>query len=261
MRVSVIYFFKHIFVSGFVKRIKGKLKMRKIGILEDDRKLGEELKYFLETNGYEVRYFDVTEYEGKPESFLVKLLLDESLHLLLLDIGLPRIDGSHVCKSYRESTDSPVIMITSNNSEMTELLCITNGADDFVPKPFNPQILLARIEMILKRVYKENASSDIVTVTTSGDTVFTIDYSKGKITCNNDSIELSKNELQIMKILINNHGEITSREDIIDFLWDNKAFVDDNTLTVNMTRIKAKLDAIGIKNAIVTKRGMGYQLL
>ena len=132
--------------------------MKKIGILEDDKKLGEELKYFLETNGYEVRYIEVGEYEGKPESFLVQLLLEEKFHMLLLDIGLPRIDGTHVCKLYRAQTDSPVIMITSNNSEMTELMCITNGADDFVPKPFNPQILLARIEMVMKRVYKENAS-------------------------------------------------------------------------------------------------------
>lgn len=235
--------------------------MRKIGILEDDKKLGEELKYFLETNGYEVRYFEVEEYSGKPESFLVKLLLEENLHLLLLDIGLPRIDGSHVCKAYRAGTESPVIMITSNNSEMTELLCITNGADDFVPKPFNPQILLARIEMIMKRVYKENAAADEVTVTTTNDAIFIIDYARGKITSGDESKELSKNELQIMKILVQHHGEIVSREDIIDYLWDNKAFVDDNTLTVNMTRIKGKLESIGITDAIVTKRGMGYQLV
>ena len=235
--------------------------MKKIGILEDDKKLGEELKYFLETNGYEVRYIEVGEYEGKPEKFLVQLLLEEKLHMLLLDIGLPRIDGSHVCKLYRAQTDSPVIMITSNNSEMTELMCITNGADDFVPKPFNPQILLARIEMIMKRVYKENASADEVTITTAGDVEFTIDYARGKICAGDESVELSKNEIQIIKILANRHGEIVSRDDIIDYLWDNKAFVDDNTLTVNMTRIKSKLETIGINDAIVTKRGMGYMLV
>lgn len=235
--------------------------MHKIGILEDDKTLGEELKYFLETNGYEVRYFEVEEYAGKPESFLVSLLLEENLHLLLLDIGLPRIDGSHVCKSYRAETDSPVIMITSNNSEMTELLCITNGADDFVPKPFNTQILLARIESVMRRVYRNNKDADTDTVTTAGDVVFTVDYSKGKVSFGEGDVELSKNEIQILKILIKNHGEIVSRDDIIDYLWDNKAFVDDNTLTVNMTRIKSKLDSIGIKEAIVTKRGMGYRLV
>lgn len=235
--------------------------MKKIGILEDDKKLGEELKYFLETNGYEVRYIEVGEYEGKPESFLVQLLLEEKFHMLLLDIGLPRIDGTHVCKLYRAQTDSPVIMITSNNSEMTELMCITNGADDFVPKPFNPQILLARIEMVMKRVYKENASADEVTLTTAGDVEFTIDYARGKVSAGDESVDLSKNEIQIIKILANRHGEIVSRDDIIDYLWDNKAFVDDNTLTVNMTRIKSKLETIGVSDAIVTKRGMGYMLV
>lgn len=235
--------------------------MQKIGILEDDKKLGEELKYFLETNGFDVRLVEVEEYAGKPEHKLVQLLLDEKLHMLLLDIGLPGVDGAHVCKSYRAQTDSPVIMITSNNSELTELLCITNGADDFVPKPFNPQILLARMESILKRVYRETAEADTVTVNTVNDQVFTIEYSKGKISSASDWKELSKNEMQILKILIKNHGEIVSRDDIIDALWDSKAFVDDNTLTVNMTRIKSKLEAIGINDAIVTKRGMGYQLL
>jgi len=235
--------------------------MQKIGILEDDKTLGEELKYFLETNGYEVRYFAVEEYVGKPESYLVGLLLEENLHLLLLDIGLPRMDGAHVCKSYRAETDSPVIMITSNNSDMTELLCITNGADDFVPKPFNTQILLARIESVMRRVYRNNKDAETETVTTSGDVIFTVDYSKGKVSSGEGEVELSKNEMQILKILIKNHGEIVSRDDIIDYLWDNKAFVDDNTLTVNMTRIKSKLDSIGIKEAIVTKRGMGYRLV
>lgn len=235
--------------------------MKKIGILEDDKKLGEELKYFLETNGYEVRYFDVTEYSGKPESYLVKLLLEENLHLLLLDIGLPGINGTHICKSYRNETESPIIMITSDNSQLTELMCITNGADDFVPKPFNTQILLARIESIMKRVYREAADQDMVVVNTVNDQTFAIEYSKGKISSGDMVGELSKNEIQIIKILVKRHGEIVSRDDIIDALWDSKAFVDDNTLTVNMTRIKSKLEAIGIKDAIVTKRGMGYQLL
>lgn len=235
--------------------------MQKIGILEDDKKLGEELKYFLETNGYEVRYIGVTEYSGQTEKFLVDMLLEEKLNMLLLDIGLPKIDGAHVCKEYRAKTDSPVIMITSNNSEMTELLCITNGADDFVPKPFNLQILLARMEMVLKRVYKDNSSSDEVSVTTENNMSFTVNYLKGTISSSEGEVELSKNEIQIMKILVKHHGEIVSRDDIMDYLWDNKAFVDDNTLTVNMTRIKSKLETIGVKDVIVTKRGMGYQLV
>lgn len=235
--------------------------MKKIGILEDDAKLGEELVYFLETNGYEARLIKPAEYADRSEGDLVELLLSENLHLLLLDIGLPGVDGSHICRAYRAKTESPVIMITSNNSELTELLCIKNGADDFVPKPFNPHILLARMEAVLKRAYKEASDSDKVMVECSNGANFAIDYSKGFVMCGSEKIDLSKNELQIMKVLIKRHTEIVSRDDIIDYLWDNKAFVDDNTLTVNMSRIKTKLDSIGVKDVIVTKRGMGYQLL
>lgn len=235
--------------------------MKKIGILEDDKKLGEELVYFLESNGYEARFIKPEEYEGKTEDKIVELLISENLHLLLLDIGLPGADGSHICKAYRGKTESPVIMITSNNSELTELLCITNGADDFVPKPFNPHILLARMENVLKRAYKEAAEQDKILVECSDGQSFFIDYSRGEIAVGDDKAELSKNEIQIMKILVKNHGNIISRDEIIDYLWDNKAFVDDNTLTVNISRIKSKLETVGIKDVIVTKRGMGYQLL
>ncbi|MCR5428912.1 MAG: response regulator transcription factor [Lachnospiraceae bacterium] len=235
--------------------------MRKIGILEDDKKLGEELKLFLESNGYEARLVEPAEYADMTEAELVELLVSEELHLLLLDIGLPGKDGSHICKEYRAKTDSPVIMITSNNSELTELLCITNGADDFVPKPFNAHILLARTEAVLKRVYKDTGEKDQVRIETVNGLSFTIDYSKGTVSAGADTVSLSKNEIQILKILAKNHTKIVSRDDIMDALWDNRAFVDDNTLTVNMSRIKSKLESIGVKDVLITKRGMGYQLL
>ena len=170
--------------------------MRKIGILEDDKKLGEELKLFLESNGYEARLVEPAEYADMTEAELVELLVSEKLHLLLLDIGLPGKDGSHICKEYRAKTDSPVIMITSNNSELTELLCITNGADDFVPKPFNAHILLARTEAVLKRVYKDTGEKDQVRIETSNGLSFTIDYSKGTVSAGADTVSLSKNEIQ-----------------------------------------------------------------
>ena len=235
--------------------------MRKIGILEDDEKLASELKYFLETNGYEAVAWATTEYNKKTESELVDMLVLADLHMLLLDIGLPGFNGLHICKAYREKTDSPIIMITSQNTELTELMSITNGADDFVPKPFNPQILIARMEAVMKRVYKESSNSDSIKISTVGNQSFTIEILRGKIISESGEADLSKNELQIMKILADHHGEIVSRDDIINFLWDNQAFVDDNTLTVNMTRIKGKLESIGIKDAIVTKRGMGYELV
>lgn len=253
--------------------------MRKIGILEDDEAMGKELQYYLESNGYEARWIEPAEYAGKKAEELVKLLLEENLHLLLLDIGLPGINGLHVCKEFRKTTECPVIMITSKNDDLTELMAINNGADDFVAKPFNPQILIAHMESVLKRTYKADVISDemhvVQEIESDGEKrrqEFTLELSKGRVaagtiaeaakgvTASGTVAELSKNELQILKILVKNQGKIVSRDDIMNELWDNCMFVDDNTLTVNMTRLKGKLENIGITGAIVTKRGMGYQL-
>ncbi|HKM34624.1 MAG TPA: response regulator transcription factor [Lachnospiraceae bacterium] len=238
--------------------------MKKIGVLEDDTTLSSELKYYLETNGYEVRLIRVEEYAEKGEEFLITLLMDSGCQLILLDIGLPGIDGLHLCKEFCRKAEIPVIMITSRDTELTELLSISNGADDFVAKPFRPQILLARMEAVMKRVYKDTKQTDVLQVVCAaeqGDFSFSVELLKGRVAIGNASVELTKNELQMLKLLAQNQGEIVTRDDLMNGLWDNCMFVDDNTLTVNMTRLKAKLEGIGIKGAIVTKRGMGYQLL
>lgn len=243
--------------------------MRKIGILEDDEALGRELQYFLESNGYEARWILPEEYAGKKSEDVLALLLRENLHLLLLDIGLPGVDGLHVCKQFRAQSEVPVIMITSKNDELTELMSINNGADDFVAKPFNPQILVAHMESVLRRAYKETGASEELRIVqaftdASGQDIrqaFVFEVLKGRVTNGAESVELSKNEIQILQTLAKRQGEIVSRDDIINALWDNCMFVDDNTLTVNMTRLKGKLENIGIVGAIVTKRGMGYQLV
>lgn len=243
--------------------------MRRIGILEDDETLGRELQYFLESNGYEASLFLPGEYAGKRADEVIELLTEEKLHLLLLDIGLPGVDGLHICKQFRSRSEVPVIMITSKNDELTELMSIHNGADDFVAKPFNPQILVAHMESVLRRAYKESSHSDELRivqdiVNAEGQTrqqEFIFEVLKGRISNGTESIELSKNEIQILQVLAKRQGEIVSRDDIINALWDNCMFVDDNTLTVNMTRLKGKLEDIGVTGAIVTKRGMGYQLL
>ena len=235
--------------------------MYRIGILEDDLKIGSELKLFLEKNGYEAEFITPERYAGISEDKMTDLLLEADLSLLLLDITLPGFDGIRICKAFRERTGVPVIMITSDNSELTELLSIQSGADDFVPKPFNTRILLARIENVLKRVYASAAASDIKEVRTADGKVFKIDLSKGRISSGGSGeAELTKNEFHILRLLIAQQGSIVSREKIMEELWDNEAFVDDNTLTVNMTRLKGKLDQIGISDAITTKRGMGYLL-
>lgn len=243
--------------------------MRRIGILEDDESLGRELQYFLEANGYEARWILPEEYAGKKADEVIAMLLGENLHLLLLDIGLPGLDGLHICRQFRQQSDVPVIMITSKNDELTELMSINNGADDFVAKPFNPQILVAHMESVLRRAYKETSHSEEMRITqkitdadgTTTQQEFVFEVLKGRIYNGAQAAELSKNEIQILQVLAKRQGEIVSRDDIINALWDNCMFVDDNTLTVNMTRLKGKLEDIGIIGAIVTKRGMGYQLL
>lgn len=243
--------------------------MRKIGILEDDEALGRELTYFLQSNGYETRLIAPAEYEGKRADEIIGLLVDENLHLLLLDIGLPGVDGLHICKQFRQQSQVPVIMITSKNDELTELMSINNGADDFVAKPFNPQLLIAHMESVLRRTYKDNSPGDELRINQTiidkaGNEVnqsFVFELLKGRITNGDKIADLSKNEIQILRVLSQRQGEIVSRDDIINALWDECMFVDDNTLTVNMTRLKGKLEDIGVVGAIVTKRGMGYQLI
>ena len=234
--------------------------MDRIGILEDDINMGRELKVFLEANGYEGRFIEPGEYEGLDETSLVDMLVQEKLSMLLLDIGLPGFDGIRICKAFRSKASTPVIMITSDSSELTELMSIQSGADDFVPKPFNTRILLARMEGIFRRVYGVAEFSTETVIKLSDGGTFSFDSLKGKIVSSGGEVELSKNEIQIISILISKRGEIVSRDEIMNYLWDNDAFVDDNTLTVNMTRIRQKLEQIGISDAIVTRRGMGYVL-
>lgn len=222
--------------------------MRKIGIIEDDQKLSSELALFLNNNGLCAVSLPETE-------FSVEGVLRMQLDMLLLDIGLPNTDGLYLCKEIRKQSDLPIIMITSKDTEMTELMSMNCGADDFVSKPFHLQILLARIKVILKRVYKEREHSSVFSL---GD--FQFDVAKGLIYTEQKSIELSKNELKILHCLAEKKNTIVTREDIISYLWDSEMFVDDNTLTVNMTRLRGKLDSIGVSGVIETKRGMGYLL-
>lgn len=239
--------------------------MRKIGILEDDAALRRELQYFLETNGYAVQLFLAEEYADKGEEVLLAAMAGSGCHLLLLDIGLPGFDGLHLLREFCSSTEIPVIMITSQNTELVELMSIHNGADDFLTKPFAPQLLLAHMEAVMKRVYREAKAQDVLRVSgrqgAENGGEFVLELSKGRIVCGEKQAELSKNELQLLQALVKKQGEIVSRDELMNTLWDNCLFVDDNTLTVNVTRLKGKLESIGVAGAIATKRGMGYQLL
>lgn len=221
---------------------------RKICVIEDDEKLCEEIVYFLNANGFTAR-------AAKGEEYSAGKLLAGGFSMLLLDISLPGVSGLFLCREIRKESDIPIIIITSDNTELTELRAMDCGADDFVSKPLNPQILLARMEAIWKRVYK-NAENDSRLFLNG----FCLDTGKGMIINKEKQTELTKNELKILTVLAKRQGEIVTRDEIMESLWENHLFVDDNTLTVNMTRLKEKLKEIDVTDVIVTKRGMGYLL-
>lgn len=221
---------------------------RKICVVEDDEKLCEEIVYFLNANGFAAR-------GASPEEYHAGELLAGGYAMLLLDISLPGVSGLFLCREIRKESEIPIVIITSDNTELTELRAMDCGADDFLSKPINPQILLARMEAIWKRVYKSAAETSQLSL--SG---FMLDVGKGVIINGGRQSELTKNELRILTVLAKRQGEIVTRDEIMESLWENHLFVDDNTLTVNMTRLKEKLKAIDVTDVIVTKRGMGYLL-
>ena len=220
----------------------------KLLIVEDDDRLRTELARFFSMHGYEAK--ELTDYENLEES-----ILGAEGDLLLLDIGLPVTDGMFLCRSLRKKTSLPVVIITSQNTEMNELLCMNYGADDFIAKPFNPQILLAHVEAVLKRSRGREQEEDRLDC--GG---FWLNISRSTISDSMQEIELTRNESRILFSLARNRGKILSRDQIINDLWDSELFVDDNTLTVNMTRLRAKLELLGKAQAIRTKRGQGYLL-
>ena len=172
--------------------------------------------------------------------------------LLLLDLNLPVVDGHFICREVRKSSDMPIIIVTSRDSDMDELISMNLGADDFVTKPYNLQILLARIARVLQRTY-EHASSNILTIHD-----IALDISKSTLTWKGNSIDLTKNELRIMHCLFQNKNKIVSRNELMQHMWDCDLFVDDNTLTVNINRLRKKLEYLRLDDLIQTKRGMGY---
>ena len=222
--------------------------MHKILIVEDDEKLRNELEVFLNKNGYKGE--SINNFSNTIED-----ILNKKADLILLDINLPGFDGEYILKEIRKISDVPIIIITSRDNEMDELLSMNYGADYYVTKPFNIQILLAKIASVLRR------SKVLETVTDKIEcNDFILNLSKSQIEKDDKAIELTKNELKILMFLIERKGKIVSREEIMEYLWDSETFIDDNTLTVNMTRLRNKLDQIGLKELIETKRGQGYIL-
>ena len=222
-------------------------KQQTILIVEDDEKLRKELEIFLNNNGYKVKILN--QFKNTIQN-----ILNIAPDLLLLDINLPETDGEYVCKEIRKQSNLPIIIITSRDNEVDELLSINYGADHYVTKPFNIQILLAKITSLLKRTNMIN-SQEIIDCNQ-----FKINISKNTMIKGKDEIELTRNEFKILKCLVDNRDKIVSREDIMSNLWESESFIDDNTLTVNITRLRNKLEELGLKELLETKRGQGYIL-
>ena len=221
--------------------------MKKILIIEDEEVIREELAFFLKGNDFEVEVVEDFSHTGE-------MMEKSNADMILLDICLPGINGQTLLKTFRKNNKTPVIMLTSKNTDMDELICMSYGADDFISKPYNPAILLLHIEAVFRRIGNDNDESIIK----YGQIMF--DTSKSVLNVNGETIDLSKNEMGILYFLIKNKGKIVSREEIMGHLWDSCEFVDDNTLTVNITRIRHKLEDAGLTDVIKTKRGQGYYI-
>ncbi len=220
--------------------------MTNIMIIEDNQQLQNEIGVLLTRNGYSI--MKVNEFDNIP-----KIVKESSPHLILLDINLPYDDGFKICTEIRSFSKVPIIFVTSRDTNIDELMSITLGGDDFITKPYNPQILLARINSVLKRVYPSEKTNDFIE-----HNGVTLNVLSSKMEYEDKEIELTKNEFKILYYLMINKGKIVSRVDIMEYLWDSAMFVNDNTLTVNITRLRSKFENIGISDFIKTKRGQGY---
>ncbi|BBK75772.1 DNA-binding response regulator [Clostridium butyricum] len=223
-------------------------QMSRIMIIEDNENLKKELIEFLSRYGYDS--YGVEDYKN-----VVNIILNDKPDLVLLDINLPYYDGYFICREIRKNNNIPIIIVTSRDSDMDEIMSINLGADDFITKPYNTQVLLARIGSLLRRTAVGNVQ-DILE-----HKGLKLNINKGEVSYKDRSIDLSKNEFKILSCLIKNKETIVSREDLMDYLWNSDLFIDDNTLSVNVTRLRKKLDDLGFKNGIETKRGLGYILL
>ena len=220
--------------------------MKKIFIVEDDKSICMELVEILENEGYAASY--LTDFEHSKEEILAA-----GADLILMDINIPGINGRNLLKEIRKESDIPVIMVTSRTSEMDEVLSMSYGADDYITKPYNPTILLLRIAAVLKRM---EGSQNVASYRGAE-----VNFSKGTIRLGEKEQVLTKNEMIIFQRLLSSKDKIVSRDDIMTDLWDNEEYVNDNALTVNISRLRTKLSELGLPDAIETRKKQGYRLI
>ncbi|NLO86360.1 MAG: response regulator transcription factor [Clostridiales bacterium] len=214
----------------------------KIFMIEDENAIRMELAQLLIKYGYEAMSSDHFE-------SIAQAAIDSKADLILLDINLPYQDGFQVCRDIRKQSNVPIIVLTSRNTDFDELMSLSIGADDFISKPYNAQVLLARIQNILSRTYETNVSA---TIMHKG---LTLNLLNATMYFDDREIELTKNELGILRLLMVSKGNIIPRDAIIDELWQSEKFIDENTLNVNIVRLRKKLTAIRILPSIWPQRG------
>lgn len=219
---------------------------KKILIVEDDSSMQEELKGLLENASYNTLI--LTDFLHAKE-----YILKTNPDLVLLDVNIPYLNGELLLKELRKESSVPVIILTSRASEIDEVLSISYGADDFITKPYNPTILLLRIQNVFKRV---NQVKDKLKYRD-----LDVYQNRGVLTKDNLSIELTKNEMIIFLYLLNNQNRIVSRDELMSELWNNEEYINDNALTVNISRLRTKLKDFGYSDVIETRKGQGYILL
>lgn len=219
----------------------------KIFVVEDETEICKELSVLLQKYGYA--------YESSTDfAHITDHILKAEADLVLLDINLPYQDGYTICREIRKQSDIPIIVLTSRNTDFDELMSLNIGADDFISKPYNAQVLIARIQKILKRTYEAQVNSVLI------HKGLTINLLKATASYGDKEADLTKNELGILRLLVVNKGNVIPRDAIIDELWQSDEFIDENTLNVNIVRLRKKLSEIGAPDYLETKRGLGYKV-
>lgn len=220
--------------------------MKKIMIVEDEEMIALELKNLLVNDGYDVSI--LKDFNNSKDE-----ILKSNPDLVLLDINIPNINGEALLKSIRKESNIPVIMLTSRVSETDEVLSYIYGADDYITKPYNPTILLLRIQSLFKRL---ECTLDVLKYHDVD-----VDFRRGILSKDKKEVELTKNEMIIFNYLLTNKNRIVTRDELMTNLWNNEEYINDNALTVNISRLRSKLSSLGYKDSIETRKGQGYILL
>lgn len=221
--------------------------MARIFVIEDDESLRDELIRLLEVQGH-------TGVTSVDFDSIVEVVMEDGPDCVILDLKLPGVGGHAICRGLRAQSDVPIIMLTSSDSEFDELMSMNLGADDYVTKPYNPAILLAHIQSVLRRTARPEL---VASITHRG---VTLDVGKSRVEFEGRTVELTRNEFKILRLLMENRGGIISRPDLMNELWQSDAFIDDNTLTVNINRLRRSMERIGVVDYLITRRGQGYMV-